>query len=883
MRWWRPKERDRDLEREIESHLRAEADEQMEGGLSEREARYAAQRALGNATLLEDDLREIWRWTWLEHARHDLRYALRMMRRNPGFSSVALLSLALGIGANTAIFTLIYALLLKSLPVKNPDQLYLVARTMASGVGRSYSYPGYRLMRDRNHTLDGLIAFNGAQPGVIAGSGSQVEYASRQFVSGNFFSVLGVAPILGRALTDDDDRVPGSHPVAVISFDFWQRKFGSAPNVIGRAVTVDETAYTIIGVAPRGFSGAERGTMADLWLPAMTMDRTCVTSAGCQTFRLLARLRPGISPKQASADLDVAFAQHLAQRAAAIRNEYVRHTFLNQHIKLADGSIGFSPLGYAYARPLYLLMAVAGMILLIACANVANLLLARATVRGREVAVRLAVGAGRRRLVRQFMTESFMLAFFASGLGLLLAFWISAALVKLLRLPPFGGAVALDIHPDARVLAFTGAIALISTIFFGLAPAVRSTKSDLASALKESPRFQSLTGGRLGLGKSLVVMQVALSMVLLIGAGLFWRTLTNLRTLDIGFNRDHVLLFEAEYPRRWNTEQVGAANERLIERVRSLPGILAAGTAAPSPLGGSTWDNDIKVEGYTEHPGEDLDVNFMSVSPGALEALRTSLLQGRLFDERDAKSSPKVVLVNQTLARYFFSGASPVGRHLEMPNREQAEIVGVLRDSKFVSLREETPRTVYVPASQASVQPAEAFVVRTVGEPTALARDIREASRRVEPNARITSVRSMVDQMDETLVQERLIAKLSAAFGFLALVLSAIGLYGLMAYAVARRTNEIGIRMAMGARRSNVLSLVLRETLLLIFVGLAVGIPIALVCGHWVTALLFGLAPTDPTTIVTAATVLVVVAVTAGAVPAYRAAKVDPMTALRYE
>ena len=883
MRWWRRRAREEDLEREIRSHLSAEAGEQIEHGLAEAEAHYAAQRALGNATLIKEDTRAIWGWTSLERVGQDLRYALRTMRKNPAFTSVALVSLVLGIGANTAIFTLIYALLLKSLPVKNPDQLYLVARTMTNGIGRSYSYPGYRLMRDRNHTLDGLIAFNGAQPGVLAGSGTEVEYASRQFVSGNFFAVLGVSPILGRALTDDDNRVPGAHPVAVISFGFWQRKLGMAPDVIGRSITVDETPYTIIGVAPRGFSGVERGTSAELWIPAMMMDRACVTDPGCQTFRLLARLHPGIPSPKASADLDVAFSQHLAQRAVAIRNEYVRRTFLNQHIKLADGSIGFSPLGYAYARPLHLLMAVVGIILLIACANVANLLLDRATARGREVAVRLAVGAGRRRLIRQFMTESLLLAFFASSLGLLLAFWISAALVKLLRLPQLNGAIALDIHPDATVLAFTSAIALVSTLLFGLAPAVRSTKTDLTSALKDSSYFQSLSGGRLGLGKSLVVMQVALSMLLLVGAGLFWRTLANLRTLDVGFDRDHVLLFDAAYPRKWKPEQVAAANQRILERLRSLSGVLAVGTAAPAPLSGSTWDDDIKAEGYTPHPGENLDVNFMSVSPGALEAQHTPLLRGRLFDERDRKDSPKVVLVNQTLARYFFARVNPISRHLEIPNAGKAEIVGVLRDSKFVSLREETPRMVYVPASQAAVHPAESFVARTAGEPAAFAGIIRELARDAEPNARITSVRSMVDQMDETLVQERLIAKLSGVFGLLALLLAAVGLYGVMAYAVARRTNEIGIRMAMGARRSDVLALVLGDTLLLIVLGLIAGIPIALACGHWVAALLFGLTPTDPMTILAAATLLAATAITAGAIPAYRAAKVDPMIALRYE
>ncbi|MGA8593752.1 MAG: ABC transporter permease [Bryobacteraceae bacterium] len=881
MRWWRRKAREEDLEREIQSHLSAEAGEQIEHGLAEAEAHYAAQRALGNATLVKEDTRAIWGWTSLERVGQDLRYALRTMRKNPAFTAVALISLALGIGANTAIFTLIYTLLLKSLPVKNPRQLYLVARTMTNGIGRSYSYPGYRLMRDRNHTLDGLIAFNGAQPGVVAGSGTEVEYAARQFVSGNFFAVLGVSPILGRALTDDDDRVPGAHPVAVISFGFWQRKFGMAPSVIGRSITVDETPYTIVGVAPRGFSGVERGTFADLWIPAMMMDRACVTSPGCQTFRLLARLHPGIPAQKASADLDVAFAQHLAQRAVAIRNDYVRRTFLNQHIKLADGSIGFSPLGYAYAKPLYLLMAVVGIILLIACANVANLLLARAAARGREVAVRLAVGAGRRRLIRQFLTESLLLASFASGLGLILAFWISAGLVKLL--PQLNGATTLDVHPDATVLAFTSAIALLSTLLFGLAPAVRSTKTDLTSALKDSSYFQNLPGGRPGLGKSLIVMQVALSMLLLVGAGLFWRTLANLRTLDVGFNRDHVLLFDAAYPRKWKPEQIAAANQRLLERLRSLSGVIAAGTAAPNPLSGSTWDDDIKAEGYTAHPDENLDVNFMSVSPGALEALHTPLLRGRLFDERDRKDSPKVVLVNQTLARYFCARANPIGRHLEIPNAGKAEIVGVLRDSKFVSLREETPRMVYIPASQAAVHPAESFVARTAGEPAAFVGVIRELARDAEPNARVTSVRTMADQMDETLVQERLIAKLSGVFGLLALLLAAVGLYGVMAYAVGRRTNEIGIRRARGARRSDVLMLVLGETLLLIFLGLMAGIPIALACGHWVAALLFGLSPTDSTTILAAATLLAATAIAAGAIPAYRAAKVDPMIALRYE
>ena len=868
---------DRELDEEMRFHLEMKA--------SAMGDHYAARRQFGNPALLKEVSREVWGWNSLEHLIQDVRYALRMIRRSPGFSSVAILSLALGIGANTAIFSLIDTVMLRMLPVKDPQRLALLIRNASGGPAHSFSYPAVLLFQSQNRTLDGLVAFNApARVRLATGATSaDLEQVSRGFVSGNFFQVLGTNAILGRTFTAEEDNVPGADPYAVLSYNFWKRRFARDPSVIGRRLLVDEIPVTVIGVTPQGFSGVQPGFEPDLWLPAMMMDKNAVTSPNFQAFFALARVKPGVPWRQVQAELDVLYHQHLVERARTIQNERTRAMVLNQTISLDDGSTGYSLVGSRFSKPLLVLMAVVGAVLLIACVNVANLLLARATARQREVSVRLAVGAGRLRLIRQLLTESAVLAALGGIAGLLVAYWGSHVLVAFVAQP--GGVVAFDLKPDLRMLAFTAIISLASGLVFGVAPAFRATRGDLMPALKENVRGARLSAGRFSIGKVLVSTQVALSLALLIGGGLFVRSLENLKNLDTGFSRENVLVFELSTPRSYKPPQVLAVNTRVRDVLPTLPGVISSGTAWPTPLSGATWDDVVAVEGYVSRSNEDMDVNLMRTSAGFFETMRTPLLTGRMFGPADTANSPRVALINETMARRFFGGASPVGKHFQCGSCGAGgiEIVGEVRDTKFVSLREPTPATAYMLTEQIPRGGWGAFVARSTGESSALVSALRSELKTIDRNVLLDRPRTLVDQMDEALIQERMIAKLSGFFGLLALLLASIGLYGVMSYAVLRRTNEIGIRMALGANAGDVLRQVLRETMVLVATGIFLGAIVATSVTRFAKTLLFGLTPNDPATIAAMTVLLLVVALLAGCLPARRAAKVDPMVALRYE
>jgi putative ABC transport system permease protein len=864
----------RELDEEMRFHL------EMKGQAA---GHYAARLQFGNPTLLKEISREMWRWNSIERLLQDVRYALRMIRRSPGLSTVAILSLALGIGANTAIFSLVDTVMLRMLPVKDPQHLKLVVKRVPGGTGRAFSYPAFALFRDHNDVLSGLIAFGPPQR-VRMTSGpaaSEFEQISRSFVSGEFFSVLGVNAILGRTFTAEEDKVPGADPFAVLSYDYWKGRFALDPSVIGKHIVVDELPVTIIGVSQPGFAGVQPGYHTDLWLPAMMMTKGCVTNPGCQIFGILTRLKPGVTSQRAQAELEVLHRQHLQERAARIPNEHARTTFLSQKIGLADGGNGLSSLGTLFSKPLLVLAAVVGVVLLIACANVANLLLARAAARRKEIAVRLALGAGRVRLTRQLLTESSVLASMGGVLGLAFAYLGSRILIAFVARP--GGIVALDPKPDLRALAFTAVVSIVSGLLFGIVPALRATRASLAPALKQNAKSTGAEDGRSAIGRILVISQVALSLVLLIGAGLFVRSLENLRSLDTGFNRQNVLMFGLSVPRSYKPPQMAAIGKRVLEQVQTLPGVILTGSAAPEPLSGGTWDDIISVEGYAARPQEDLDVNLMRVSRRFFETMGTALLAGRTFESQDTETSPRVALVNEGMARRFFGSASPVGKHLNCSScGGPAEIIGVVGDSKLISLREETPATAFFLADQI-LGSSGGFVVRTAADPTVLASAVREMLKNIDRNVLLERPRTLSSQLDEVLIQERMIAKLSGFFGVLALLLASIGLYGVMSYAVVRRTNEIGIRMALGAATGDVLRQILRETLFLVVTGIVLGTAAALSLTRLVKAMLFGLTPNDPVTIAFGTLLLLAVALMAGYLPARRAARVDPLVALRYE
>ncbi len=881
----------RDLDEEIQAHLAMKARDAGDSG--------AARRAFGSPLLIRERSRDAWGWRWLEDLWSDVLYALRALRKNPGFAAAAISTLALGIGANTAIFAVINAALLRMLPVRNPAELRLLVRTIDGRTITSFSYTAFRMFREEGRVLRGVAAFGFPSPVVISAEGDQLERVDRQFVSGEFFPLLGVQPAIGRLFTPGDDVTPDSHPIAVISYGFWQRRYGLSPRVLGSTIRLDERAYTIVGVAPASFISAEPGQQPDVWAPAM-MHKACVVLPACQAYRLIARLQPGVRDVQAAAQLGVIFGRHLQERARGVKDAQMLKAVVSQKLEVIAGSGGDLWLGRQFAKPLYALMAVVGMVLLIACANVANLLLARVAARSREVAIRVAIGAGRGRLVRQFLAESAVVSLLGAALALPLSLWGAGILVALV---PLGRApVQLDIGLDWRVLSFTAGLSFLAAMLFGVAPAMRASRGDSAPALKQEQ--SGTASGRRGktLGWALVCGQIALSLVLLMEAGLFIRTLENLKDLNPGFDRNGVLMFQMWAPRSWSERQRTQARTRFLDRARAVPGVVAAGTAGPTPFSGGMIDGPpVWVEGYQPKGDEDRTVEYMWVTPGFLEAVRTPLIAGRLFGSgapagvhhrgRDSQPIPRAGIggspqsatqgiVNDTFARFFFAGRSPIGMHLDAGGTVgRIEIIGIIRDAQFLDLKAAVPKTVFLDGRDGG--PLDSYFVRAAIKPELLAGPLRLAAREIDPALRLDAVCTLAEQVDGTLAHENLMARLTAFFGVIALVLACIGLYGVTAYAVARRTSEIGIRMALGASQSGVLRMMLRETAAALGAGIGIGIPAALACGRIVSSMLFGIRATDPATLALACAALAGVSLAAAYIPARRAARIDPMRALR--
>lgn len=832
----------------------------------------------------------------------DIQYGLRGLLKRRGFTAVALITLALGIGANTAIFTLINAVVLKQLPVTNPEELILFNDSASEGTrnldgdiraGRwdHFSYASYRYFREHDPSFQELSAFRSGESRIsvrrIDGQpGEAPERASGHLVSGNYFAVLGKNAMQGRVLTNEDDS-PAAQPAAVISHGYWKQKLNSDPQIVGRNILLNTTVFTIVGVMPPEFFGTRVRRSPDYWLPLafqpqIELRKSFIDDKNVYWLNLIGRLKSGVQIEQAQAGVNVELHQFLTEQAGSQLSDDNRLAIQNSYVTLAPGGRGLSGLRSFYSQALRMLMVIVILVLLIACANVGNLLLSRTAGRQAEISLRQALGASRGRLVRQLLTESLLLAMIGGVAGVLLAQWgVSLLVARLAATSP------LDVKPDASVLLFTLGISVVSGVLFGIAPAIRATKTDLTSALKE----KSAQGrkSRFNLGSALVVAQVAVSLILLVGAGLFARSLIKLQQEDLGFNRDNVLLASVDTRLAgYKPAELSAVYRQLYDRLSTLPNVRSATIASTSPMSGSSTNSTITVRGYTPNKGENMAVDDMLIGPNFAETLGVPLLLGREIGLQDTSASARVAVVNQAFARAFYQDQNPIGRRLTFEDdsdKDDFEIVGVIGDAKYDSAKEKAERTVYRPIFQVQDQLAfnNVFELRTVGDPLSLSGEVRAAITQVDSKLPILNFTSLRVQTDEALKQERLIAQLVSFFGLLALLLSCVGLYGIMAHAVVRRTNEIGIRMALGAERRDIAWMVLKESLLLVACGLAVGLPASWAASQLISNQLFGLTPSDPLTLLTAVTLLSLVAALAGYLPARRASRVDPLVALRYE
>jgi predicted permease len=823
-----------------------------------------------------------------------------MLRKKPAFTAVAVLSLALGIGANTAIFSALNAILLRSLPLDDPARLVLFDDHASEGtsigdpsdeVWRLYSFPSYRHFADNVKAFEALAAFRSGETrlklsGETHGDGA-AQLATGQLVSGNYFEVLKANAALGRALRPSDD-VENAAAAAVVSYGYWKRRLAADPSAVGRVVQLNGTAFTIVGVMPESFFGIRVRRPADFWLPLHFQPQIEQRESNLQArdiywLNLVGRLAPGTDLPQAQAAVDVAFKNFLRQQAGPDAGEEWKRAIEHASIRLAPGERGISGYRTYYGEALGVLMFVTTFVLIIACANIANLSLSRATERAPEVSMRLALGASRWRLARQLLTESVLLSLIGGAAGLLLALWGVDALKKLVS-----ASAPVDVGLSLPVLAFTAAVSIVAGVLFGLAPALRAGRSDLTTAMRS--RVEGGSGRlRAGLGPALVVSQVALSLVLLVGSVLLIRSLRNLAQADVGFVRDGVLVVDIDT----RIGGLGSAElsdyyRRLLERVQAIPGVRAATVASVSPMNGSSQNSDITIEGYTAPEQEDMEVNVLRIGPRYVETLGVPLLEGRQFEPRDGPSGPSVGLVNQAFVRSFFQGRSPLGKRFGIGGDTKdatIEIVGVLGDSKYQDAREAPVRSVFIPLLREQGQSGYSsdLEIRTSVDPSSLVTVVRQAITEVDARVPIAGVKTLAQQVAESMRREQLLARLVGAFGVLALVLACVGLYGLVSQAVARRTNEVGIRMALGASSRNILVMVLREAGTLVAAGIAIGIPAALLASRLLKSQLFGVGPTDPATLAGSCALLAAVAIAASYFPARRAAGLQPMTSLRAE
>jgi predicted permease len=894
-----------ELDKEVRFHFESQVADKVRSGISESEARRLTRLEFGGIEQIKGNCRESRGTLWLEALVQDVGFGLRQLRKSPSFTFIAILSLALGIGANTAIFTLLNAILLRPLPVQSPKELLLFGDGVAHGSTSSipdgntklFSYSFFHDFRQKDTSFSGIAAVDSSQfatKASIAGAAYQTTHVN--LVSGSYFSVLGVPAFLGRTIGESDDSAEGTGPVAVASYSWFQRQFNGDPSVLGKTIRIQSHDYTLIGVARPGFYGYTVGQSTDLWIP-LSMEKAFsrpgwngLGDRFFQSLYLFGRLKPGVTPTQASAETNLLFQQTLRSYLGSQPSQKHLDDITHANVQLTPGGRGVSFLRFAFSVPLQILMTIVALVLLIACANIANMLLARGVARTREIAVRMALGASRRRIVLQLLTESVLLALLGAATGVALAWKASVVLLNMAT--PGPDPVPLNLTPDMAVLGFTLAIAVVTALLFGTLPAFRATGLEFTPALKDGHGSSSTTT-RGALARSLIVGQVALSVVLLVVAGLFVRSLIHLSDVQTGFDKHNVLIFSldsstANLP-RGTSEEIHSVQlqEQIEDRVQTIPGVQSDSFAFFTFSEGA-WSDEVLFQGIPRTPANSDQAVFNITGKGFFATMGIQLIEGRLFNAQDTQNSPKVAVINETLARHFFPNGSAIGHRFgigETPDHPgEKEVIGVVKDAKYTALNEGTLMAAYFPCTQNPGFYGN-FAVRYA--PGANQHEIvsrtRHAIAEINSNILVNNVGSLEEQVDDSIAAQSLIARLSGFFGILAVFLACIGIYGLLSYSVASRTSELGIRLALGAQSHMVLWMILRECILLLVLGLSIGIPVALSSTRIVKSLLYDLSPLDPMAISIAIAAVTVMTIAAAWLPARRATKIDPMQALRAE